>query len=117
MAEADDLVAIYMSSHGTPPDKFGGVHIVTHDTEVKPRERVWRTSVTESMLRDFIENLRAKRLVVILDTCYSNGAYSRGPGISSARRQIPRRRRGRGVRRIARIWEEALRVERHRRRG
>lgn len=80
IAEADDLVAIYMSSHGTPPDKFGGVHIVTHDTEVKPRERVWQTSVTESMLRDFIENLRAKRLVVILDTCYSNGAYSRVPG-------------------------------------
>jgi hypothetical protein len=80
MAEVDDLVTIYISSHGTPPDKFGGVHIVTYDTEVKPREKVWHTALTESMLRDFVENLGAKRLVMILDTCYSNGAYRGVPG-------------------------------------
>lgn len=80
MAEADDLVSIYMSSHGTPPDKYGGVYIVTYDTEVKPRERVWHTALSESMLKDFVSNIRAKRLVMILDTCYSNGAYSKVPG-------------------------------------
>ncbi|MBP7527371.1 MAG: caspase family protein [Syntrophorhabdaceae bacterium] len=80
VAGPDDLVVIYMSSHGTPPDKFGGVHIVTYDTEVKPRERVWHTAVTENMLKDFVESLRAKRLVMILDTCYSNGAYRSIPG-------------------------------------
>ncbi|MHB8111006.1 MAG: caspase family protein [Syntrophorhabdaceae bacterium] len=79
-AGPDDLVVIYMSSHGTPPDKFGGVHIVTYDTEVKPRERVWHTAVTETMLKDFVETLRSKRLVMILDTCYSNGAYRSIPG-------------------------------------
>lgn len=79
-AGQDDLVVIYMSSHGTPPDKFGGVHIVTYDTEVKPRERVWHTAITETMLKDFVENLRSKRLVMILDTCYSNGAYRSIPG-------------------------------------
>jgi hypothetical protein len=80
MAEPDDLVTIYMSSHGTPPEKFGGVFIVTYDSEVKPRERIWHTSITENMLRDFIEGLRARRLVMILDACYSNGAYSKVPG-------------------------------------
>jgi uncharacterized caspase-like protein len=79
-AGPDDLVAVYMSSHGTPPDKFGGVHVVSYDTEVKPRDRVWQTAITESMLKDFVENLRAKRLVMILDTCYSNGAYRAIPG-------------------------------------
>lgn len=79
-AGPDDLVVIYMSSHGTPPDKFGGVHIVTYDTEVKPRERVWHTAVTETMLKDFVESLRSRRLVMILDTCYSNGAYRSIPG-------------------------------------
>ncbi len=69
-----------MSSHGTPPDKFGGVYIVTYDTEVKPRERVWQTALAESVLKDFVENLRARRLVMILDTCYSNGAYRAIPG-------------------------------------
>lgn len=80
VAQEDDLVVIYMSSHGTPPDKFGGVYIVTYDTEVSPRERVWHTSVAETVLKDFVENLRARRLVIILDTCYSNGAYRAIPG-------------------------------------
>lgn len=83
-AGPDDLVVIYMSSHGTPPDKFGGVHVVTYDTEVKPRERVWHTAITDSMLKDFVENLQAKRLVMILDTCYSNGAYKAVPGFLPA---------------------------------
>ncbi len=80
MAGPDDLVAVYMSSHGTPPEKFGGVFIVTYDTEIKPREKVWHTSISESILRDFIDNLQSKRLVMILDACYSNGAYSKVPG-------------------------------------
>jgi uncharacterized caspase-like protein len=80
MAGPDDLVTVYMSSHGTPPEKFGGVFIVTYDTEIKPREKVWHTSVSESILREFIDNLQAKRLVMILDACYSNGAYSKIPG-------------------------------------
>ncbi|HET6489011.1 MAG TPA: caspase family protein [Syntrophales bacterium] len=79
-AQEDDLVVVYMSSHGTPPDKFGGVYIVTYDTEVNPRERVWYTSVAETALKDFVENLKARRLVMILDTCYSNGAYRAIPG-------------------------------------
>jgi hypothetical protein len=84
MAESDDLVTIYMSSHGTPPEKFGGVFIVTYDTEVKPREKVWHTSITENMLKDFIETVRARRLVMILDACYSNGAYRKVPGFLPA---------------------------------
>jgi uncharacterized caspase-like protein len=79
-AQEDDLVVVYMSSHGTPPDKYGGVYIVTYDTEVKPREAVWHTAVAESMLKEFVEQLKARRLVMILDTCYSNGAYRQIPG-------------------------------------
>ena len=51
VAGEDDLVVVYMSSHGSPPDKRGAVNIVTHDTEVKPRERIWHTSINEEMLR------------------------------------------------------------------
>jgi hypothetical protein len=79
-AARDDLVLVFFSSHGTPPDKYGGVHLVTYDSEVKPRERIWRTSVTDEILREFVQNVRAQRLVVVMDACYSNGAYSAIPG-------------------------------------
>lgn len=79
-AEADDVVVLFFSSHGTPPDKFGGVHLVTYDTDVKPRERVWETSITEGILQQFVQEVRAKRMIVILDACYSNGAYSKVAG-------------------------------------
>jgi hypothetical protein len=79
-AGTDDLVFVYLSSHGTPPDKFGGVHLVTYDAVVKPREQVWQTSLSEDILRSFIQEVRAKRLIIVLDACYSNGAYARVPG-------------------------------------
>lgn len=80
MAEEDDLVTVFISSHGTPPDKKGAVNIVLHDTETKPRERIWHTSVTEEMLKGFVDGLRARRLVMVLDACFSNGAYRAVPG-------------------------------------
>ncbi len=80
LSQEDDLVVIYLSSHGTPPDKYGGVFIVAYDTEIEPREKVWHTAVGENILKDFIEKLRAKRLVMIIDACYSNGAYRSVPG-------------------------------------
>jgi hypothetical protein len=79
-AKENDLVVLYLSSHGTPPDKFGGVYIVTYDSEVKPRQRIWETSITEDMLRDFIQGVKAKRLIVVMDACYSNGAYTQIAG-------------------------------------
>ncbi|MBK9441967.1 MAG: caspase family protein [Comamonadaceae bacterium] len=80
LAGEDDLVTVYISSHGSPPDKKGAVNVVTYDTETKPRERIWYTSVTEDMLKEFVEGVKAKRLVMVLDTCYSNGAYRAVPG-------------------------------------
>lgn len=80
VAEPDDLVVVYISSHGSPPDKKGAVNIVTYDSEINPRERIWHTSITEESMRDFVSTLRAQRLVMVLDTCYSNGAYRAVPG-------------------------------------
>lgn len=80
VAQPDDLVVVYVSSHGSPPDKNGAVNVVTYDSEIEPRERIWHTSLTEEAMRDFVERLRARRLVIVLDTCYSNGAYRAVPG-------------------------------------
>ncbi len=75
-----DLVVVYLSSHGTPPDKFGGVYVVTYDSQVNPRYMIWDTSISADILRDFIQGVKAKRLVMIMDACYSNGAYSQVAG-------------------------------------
>ncbi len=75
-AESDDLVCVYMSSHGTPPNYFGGVFIVTYDSVVeKPHEKIWRTSISSKILEDFVQNIKSKRLIMIIDACYSSGAY------------------------------------------
>jgi uncharacterized caspase-like protein len=79
-AGEDDFVLLFFSSHGTPPDKFGGVHLVTYDADVRPREKIWETSITEGILREFVQDVRAKRMLVVLDACYSNGAYSKVAG-------------------------------------
>jgi len=79
-ARPDDLVLLYFSSHGTPPNINGSVNIVTYDTVVKPRQAIWDSSLTDEILGDFIQSVQAKRLVVVLDTCYASGAYKRVDG-------------------------------------
>jgi hypothetical protein len=79
-AGPDDLVVVYLSSHGTPPNEYGGVHVITYDAVLKPREQVWQSSVSEDDLRSFIQGVRAKRFIIIIDACYSNGAFAKVPG-------------------------------------
>lgn len=79
-ANENDLVFLYFSTHGSPPDKNGSVAVVTYDTEVKPRERIWQTALNEEIIKKFVQNIKSKRLVVVLDTCYSGGAYRQVEG-------------------------------------
>lgn len=79
-ADRNDLVVLFFSTHGTPPNKTGSVCIVTYDTVVEPRESVWETSVSGEIIGNFIQGVKAKRLVAIMDVCYSNGAYSKVKG-------------------------------------
>jgi len=79
-AKEDDLVVLFFSSHGTPPARTGGIYIVTYDTIMTPRYSVWESSFSSNILKDFIHQLKAKRLVVIMDVCHSNGAFSQIKG-------------------------------------
>lgn len=71
MAGPDDLVCVFLSSHGTPPDKDGGVRVVAYDSVYEP-VRIWETSVS---LKEFIQGIKAERLVVLSDACFSSGIY------------------------------------------
>jgi hypothetical protein len=73
-AQPDDLVVCYISTHGSP--RAGGQaeanYIVTHDTEVAD---LYATSLAMvNVVDDLSKHLKAQRVVLFLDTCYSGAA-------------------------------------------
>jgi uncharacterized caspase-like protein len=79
-AGPDDIVVLYMSSHGTPPNDRGTMQLITYDTVLSPRQQSFLTSLPDDKVADFAQRLGQTRLVVILDTCYSGAAFEKVPG-------------------------------------
>lgn len=95
-AKPDDLVVVYFSSHGAAPDKFEHVNIVTYDTDLLfgkqdydtltegekllQRQSVWDTSIPRQRLHDFFRKAQSKRILMILDVCYSGDVFMQIPG-------------------------------------
>jgi Caspase domain len=82
-AGPDDLVLIFLASHGSPreSDPNGVSYILAHDTDTTDAISIYATSL---QMIDLVENIsrdiRANRVVLVLDTCFSGGAgiaYSR----------------------------------------
>jgi len=71
-AEEDDLVFIYVSSHGTPRQDgrgLGGVgYIVTSDTAL---DRIWLDALEYESFSRQVSLIKARRKAVFLDTCFS----------------------------------------------
>jgi tetratricopeptide (TPR) repeat protein len=77
-AGSEDLVVIYISSHGsTAKDEAGGVNfLVAHDT--KP-DALLSTGIPMQWLSQIIkEQVHSKRVVLILDVCHSGASASSG---------------------------------------
>ena len=76
-AKPDDLVVVYIASHGSPrkDDPNGVSYVVMHDTKTDSAANLYATSL---QMIDLVEILRrdvqAKRVVLILDTCFSGDA-------------------------------------------
>jgi hypothetical protein len=71
--QADDLVVLFFSTHGTSPDmdksNIGAGYLLTHDADPA---RLYATSLGMDELARFVEqNFHARRVVVFLDTCFS----------------------------------------------
>jgi uncharacterized caspase-like protein len=82
-ARPNDLVVIYVATHGTPRalDSAGGAHyLVTYDTEVYKggsfdEDALYATAYPMVELANSVATrMRALRTAVILDTCYSGGS-------------------------------------------
>lgn len=92
-AEPNDMVVIYVATHGTPRtmDSAGGAnYLVTYDTEVSnsgsfDQDAMYATAYPMVELADAVATrMKAMRTAVILDTCYSGGSMKAEPSSSSA---------------------------------
>ena len=81
LANPDDLVLIYVSSHGSPADlDAGGVnYIIAYDTNV---DCLYATGIPLQYLTGIIKNrVHSQRVVMILDTCHSGAANTGEKGL------------------------------------
>jgi tetratricopeptide (TPR) repeat protein len=79
----NDLVVIYLSTHGSPAGMdIGHVnYIVAHDTEVN---RLFSTGIEmRDLVKKLKERLRTRRILLVLDTCYSGAGGGESSGKKS----------------------------------
>ncbi|MBX9696220.1 MAG: caspase family protein, partial [Cyanobacteria bacterium] len=80
ITEPDDLVVVYISTHGTPAHKDRGSknYIVAFDTEA---DDPYATGVDmEEVYRRLTSDVKSDRVLIVMDTCYSGGGI---PGARS----------------------------------
>ncbi|MCB9469093.1 MAG: caspase family protein [Candidatus Obscuribacterales bacterium] len=81
VAAPDDLVVIYVSSHGSPShaDVGGANFLVAHDTDP---ERLFSTGISMQELASIVkERVHSDRVVLFLDACHSGAARTGGKGL------------------------------------
>lgn len=78
-AEEDDLVFLYVSSHGSPDKGQSDLrtigYIVTHDAAY---DSIFVEGLEYKYFSEKVALIKARRKVVFLDTCYSGQASARG---------------------------------------
>ena len=82
-AKADDLVVIYIASHGSPRemDPNGVSYILAHDTDLDNPATLYSSSLQMIDLVQMVNReFQAGRVVLILDTCFSGDALTGGAG-------------------------------------
>lgn len=82
VTDPDDLVVLYVSTHGTPAhkDRAGRNYIVAYDTEA---EDPYATGVNMDELYIAIkERVKSDRALIVMDTCYSGGAVPGSRGLN-----------------------------------
>src|SRR5215813_1103115 len=71
--ERDDLLLLHFSGHGVK-DARGRLYLAAADTDIAALSA---TAVPASFVNDLIDETQSRRVVLILDCCYS-GAFARG---------------------------------------
>lgn len=76
----EDLVIFHFSGHGSTD-----FHLVTHDTD---KDNFNATSISADQVADWIKRFKNKRLLVILDCCFSGGAGAKVVELGVLKRDI-----------------------------
>jgi uncharacterized caspase-like protein len=74
-------VVLYISSHGSPrvEDPQGVSYVVTYDTDISGADTIYATGLAMSeIINTLNRDVRAQRLALFLDTCFSGGAAPPG---------------------------------------
>lgn len=82
VAEPNDLVVIYFSSHGSPSSlDVGGVnYLVAYDTDVSD---LYATGIAmQDLARIIKERVHCDRIICLLDACHSGGASPSSKGLT-----------------------------------
>jgi Caspase domain len=69
----DDLLVLYLSCHGVK-DQDGRLYFTATDTKL---QRLAASGISSTFVNEQMANSRSKRVVLLLDCCYS-GAFARG---------------------------------------
>lgn len=83
-ARPDDLVVIYMATHGSPSESDVGHlnYLVAYNTRM---EEPYATAIPlQYISRTVSERIAAKRVVIVLESCHSGAATRRTAGVDAA---------------------------------
>jgi len=78
-AQAEDLVVVYLASHGSPRDRDpnGVSYIATNDTNLDDAASLYATSLQMiDLVQQINREMRSQHVVLILDTCFSGDALT-----------------------------------------
>ncbi len=83
-AKADDLVLVYISSHGLPrkDDPTGLSYVETYDTDTRSSGKVFASALKMVELAELGRWVLAHDYVLLLDTCYSGEARAGGTQVN-----------------------------------
>lgn len=97
MAGPDDLVVVYFATHGSSRDMdtANASYIVTYDTQVGPdftdQDSLFATGLGMAEVASAVASrVKARRTLIVLDTCYSGGATGARKGLLTPGSAVPK---------------------------
>lgn len=79
-AKSADLAIVFLSGHGLT-DRKGSYYFLPHDVTLS---NLWGTSVPQETLEKVLKQVKARKVIVLVDSCHAGGAAGAGaPGVAA----------------------------------